>query len=206
MLSFSIRIYVDLSRVQEDPLRHEEEEGRRIDRIQSDFEGKGTRIKLDQGRQFIELSDLFDPVPAALAACVEEVTMRGTLRQKSEREPGLYALGKEGEEDLAKCELTRTIGDPESYWFSARAKTLEAMRELYQLIRGGRIRPTLSYEDRQTGESRALLEHNLGVAMQQVEGLEAQRDGLLVVNAKLSAALNEARRKLPAEPAEAPAT
>jgi len=100
----------------------------------------GLRLYPDKGNGlwYIESSDLNDSVPEWVADIVEEISCQDTFALWPERETGIYRYAS------AEGELNRT---DDYHSIRIRAKTIDDMRKLFRKIRGGAIRPKVSYEN-----------------------------------------------------------
>lgn len=129
----------------------------------------GVKLYHGRGRWYTTLYEPTEPIPAAVADIVDEITFQGWIQFHTSRESGIYShesaeaevdLNKTAENNLAKVQI--------------RAKKIVDLLELYHKIRAGSIRPEQSYEVQQSGMSRAELEKELDHANRDLEILKTE--------------------------------
>lgn len=122
------------------------------DRQWEEYGLPGVSIWREKGRWYITLNEPTEPIPAAVAGIVEEISFRVWIPGSPSREAGIYRH----ESAEAEVGTDKSSGDLK-YEIRIRAKNMADLLELYRKIRIGSIRPAQSYEGEQGGSSRAEL-------------------------------------------------
>ena len=118
------------------------------DRVSLSQESFFAEYKLyrDNGRCYIQLSDVADSVPEEAQEIVESISFKESFPISPRRETGIYRYAS------ATAEISR---DNSLQWVNIRAKKMEHLRKLYFKIRAGDIRPKPSHEGEQGGKSQS---------------------------------------------------
>lgn len=102
----------------------------------------GIALSRENGRWYIRLGEITDPIPSILADLVDEITMMEYATFPAKRELGIYRLGS-AEASVGPEKIEGRIK------VFITSKTMEDLRELYRQILAGTIRPEVSYENEQ---------------------------------------------------------
>lgn len=150
----------------------------------NEYELPGLKLSHDNGRWHIPLSEPTEPVPAAVADIVEEISFYGQIPLFPRRERGIYR------HESAEAEVESTGYKDGRIGVRIQAKNMEDLLHLYRKIKDGSIRPEQSFEGQQGGLSHAELEAELERTRQ---GANSTLESMELEKLKLESLKNDLR-------------
>ena len=187
----SVRVYLKTKSVENligfDRVANAEGETRRLSL--SDHLIPGVSVKEAQGRYYIVLDQMDDPVPPRLKWMVDGFSFLTNIPMDPIRQIGVYRLRSISRSVLAEAKVDRLLGYA-TITVLIRSKTLKHLKELWERIRLGTIRPEIPYGDEQAGLSREELEaevaHLQALRMKAVEDMRGVTKEILTYRDSLA--------------------
>lgn len=103
----------------------------------------GSSVFGERGKYYIISHEIEEDLSASIEEMVEEISFHGSISLHPKRITGAYTHKS----------ATATVDvRKENYIVEIRGKRMEDVRELYHLIRAGKIQPKESWEEEQTGK------------------------------------------------------
>ena len=132
----SINIYLDFNKLKnhKETEKHPGKQGPPVLRI------GGSIVSYEKGKHYIVSHEIEEDIPALITEMIKEVSLYEIIPPQPKKTAGRY-VNKDASAIVDICDR--------GYSIQIRGKRMEDVRELYRLIRSGKIRPKESWEEEQ---------------------------------------------------------
>jgi len=155
-MSTNVRVYVEKSIEREEGFKPGDKDGA--------ARFCGSILIRDKSLYYTSVFDLEDRLPKSLKDYLHHISVWAHFSQTPYREQGIYKRG----DVRAKLELVSTTRESR-YELEMKGKSIKQLRNTYEAIRAGTLRPTISFEGNQQGKSK----HELEVEVDQLQSTVA---------------------------------